>query len=590
MRTSFLNRALSLALACVFLMSAGWISFLLFFEGVGVYADSGMTVELVKITRNGSDVTRLSGSMNNLTLEFSVKNADTKTGWEIKFPANGGFSTTNHGAISKESTVNNKWNFTFTVAGCTYNGTANTAYFTMRTSGETFQVNLAPWRSIGGADFSLQSYIFWDAGDRQLQRLKKNTMIERLVFTIKDNGLTKEDYDNANKSEFSASINYATFTKTNKEEPYFSPTATALPDGSISYTLTFYDLRYTGKTDQLELKIGYPPSFGLTRRQFSEPLIEGEIYVPPTSSGDESSSSAVEIAPPTPNLIIASYNYGGGSPTAASNVMLDVSFTNTSRQLPVENIVMKVTMPEAFTLTNSSNTFYIEKMESGATEQRSIGFTIKPNAEAISHSIKLAFSFETIIKDERKQLTSEQEISIPVSQLNRMSLNPVEVPMEIYMEEGSAYNMEASFVNKGKATVYNVSLTIESDNLAQPGQLQFIGNLESGKEGTADFSLVAAAPGPLAGEVVLTYEDANMNITELRTPFSTQAVQPMQPPMPDVVPDTSDVDAASKAWYSGIPVWQWAVAGVVLIIVLAFAVKTVRTLKEKKLEAEDEDF
>ena len=198
----------------------------------------------------------------------------------------------------------------------------------------------------------------------------------------------------------------------------------------------------------------------------------------------------------------------------------------------MDNVVLKIAMPEAFTLTNSSNSFYFERIGREREKTVSIDFTVKPTAEATSQAIKLSFAFEAVIGNQRTQLTSEEEITIPVVQINRMMVSSVETPPEIYIGDNSG-SIEASFVNKGKTAVYNVTASIEGKNIAQTGQTQFIGNVESGIEKSIDFSLEALEPGPITGEIILSYEDANMRISEIRTAFSTQAIAMDTGPSPN---------------------------------------------------------
>ena len=306
---------------------------------------------------------------------------------------------------------------------------------------------------------------------------------------------------------------------------------------------------------------------------------------------DDESSSRPEIAPPTPTIIVSEYDYGGGNVTAASNFNLKMRFTNTSKKLPVDNIVVKLTMPEALTLTSSSNTFYIEKMSRESSVERTIGVSVKPNAEPVSQAIKLSFTYEAVIDEERKQLTAEQEISIPVSQLNRFSVDPVEVPSEIHV--GDDTNVEVNFVNKGKTPVYNVTAEI-SGNISQPGQRQFIGNVEEGKEDSASFTLGATESGEISGEILITYEDANMNVSEIRQPFTTTAVSYDEPADDSMMTGGMPIDdqPAVTPWYQTVPVWAWMVGGVVLVIFLAFIIKLLRARQKEEvlLEEDDEDF
>ncbi|MCI8755808.1 MAG: hypothetical protein HFG18_04345 [Oscillospiraceae bacterium] len=460
-----------------------------------------------------------------------------------------------------------------------------------------FTLNFSAWVPIGENPniYNLQSYRFYDDDGDLITKLTKGKKIDKLVVTLKDGGFTKEVYDNMGKSQFTASLNYDTFTPLDRnQEPHFSNTAVELPDGCVSYEVFFYDLRYTGDTKELVVKIGYPQSFGLERREFTESLPEGELYQEKNdnTSSSESSSSEAEIAPPTPRLIIRSYDYGGQALTAASSAKLNLTFQNVSRQVPVDNVVLKIAMPEAFTLTNSSNSFYFERIGREREKTVSIDFTVKPTAEATSQAIKLSFAFEAVIGNQRTQLTSEEEITIPVVQINRMMVSSVETPPEIYIGDNSG-SIEASFVNKGKTAVYNVTASIEGKNIAQTGQTQFIGNVESGIEKSIDFSLEALEPGPITGEIILSYEDANMRISEIRTAFSTQAIAMDTGPSPDemdAMAQPQEPPTEAPAWYAGIPTWYWAAGGFVGLIILAYLIKLTRVSRITLLEDDDEDF
>lgn len=462
---------------------------------------------------------------------------------------------------------------------------------------QEFILDFSAWVPVGTNPniYNLQSYRFYDDDGDLITKLTKGKKIDKLVVTLKDGGFTKEVYDNTGKSQFTASLNYDTFTPLDRnQEPHFSNTAVELPDGCVSYEVFFYDLRYTGDTKELVVKIGYPQSFGLERREFTESLPEGELYQEKNdnTSSSESSSSEAEIAPPTPRLIIRSYDYGGQALTAASSAKLNLTFQNVSRQVPVDNVVLKIAMPEAFTLTNSSNSFYFERIGREREKTVSIDFTVKPTAEATSQAIKLSFAFEAVIGNQRTQLTSEEEITIPVVQINRMMVSSVETPPEIYIGDNSG-SIEASFVNKGKTAVYNVTASIEGKNIAQTGQTQFIGNVESGIEKSIDFSLEALEPGPITGEIILSYEDANMRISEIRTAFSTQAIAMDTGPSPDemdAMAQPQEPPTEAPAWYAGIPTWYWAAGGFVGLVILAYLIKLTRVSRITLLEDDDEDF
>ncbi len=414
---------------------------------------------------------------------------------------------------------------------------------------------------------------------------------QSFTFTIKDEGITSEELELLRET-VSISINSDFIRETNPKITNIRP----LYETGVIYQVECVNPYYVGNTNMMLLEINYGDPYSI--RTFYESIPGCELYndddEDDDDDDDDSSSSRSQIAPPTPNIIVSEYTYGGGTVTAASQFDLKIRFTNTSSRLAIDNIVMKVGVPEAFTLTSSSNTFYIKKMNKDSSVERTIGLSVKPNAEPISHPIKLSFSFEAIIQRERKQFTSEEEISIPVSQLDRFSVNPIEVPSELYVGEDTG--IEVTFVNKGKTPVYNVTAEI-AGNIAKPGQLQFIGDVENGKEESADFVINPLEDGELTGEVIISYEDSNMNVMVLRSPFSTTAIGIPMPPS-DIPADTmlpEDFPPEELPWYQKIynrlPPWGWAVIGVVGVLLFAYLAKLARTRHERKLlEGDDEDF
>ncbi len=442
-------------------------------------------------------------------------------------------------------------------------------------------------------NYEIKSAIFTNSENNIISRITRGNYAN-LIVTIHDYGISASKF-NSVKNKTSVSINTDVFRTSNAS----ISNGTGLKGGGVSYDITFSDVYFSGKDNNLQLIIDYDDP-DITKRRLVHTLSQCQIYEPepddnnnyPDDDDDhDSSSSKPDIPPPTPNIIVSTYDYGGGNVTAAGNFTLTMTLMNTSKRVNVDNVVMKLSVPEAFTLTSSSNTFYIERIAKRSSVERTVNLSVKPNADAISHPIKVSFTYESVINDERKQFSAEQDISIPVSQLDRFSLNPVEMPSEIYVGEDSS--IEATFVNKGKSTVYNVTAEI-TGNLSQPGQRQFIGNVESGKEESADFLIGALEAGTISGEVVISYEDANMNVNELRSPFTTTAVS-FEMPAPDPGLDVMNPDDIGEAppepWYQKIPVWGWTTGGVTAIILLSFAAKAMRRHRELKLlEDSDEDF
>lgn len=563
----FPARALSLILAVLLLLSAAGISFAAVLSGTRVYAEEGSSSAQTSAEPESApppktsapDIIFVSSSTSGGRLTAQADKADHST------PDNERSSSASNGSSSAADS----------------------------SSSETSSDN-----SPDDAIAEIQSLTFFNNDGAPVSEVRPNTHVTMKV-EISDEGVSRDEFL-AIRDQLRVNINRDTFQPDESNGLGYSiEQINTWKTTGVKYTITFPNLFYTGETNKLLLVVNYG-MVGSNEivRSFRRDSI-GDLIVRDKTSrddrydddDDDESSSRPEIAPPTPTIIVSEYDYGGGNVTAASNFNLKMRFTNTSKKLPVDNIVVKLTMPEALTLTSSSNTFYIEKMSRESSVERTIGVSVKPNAEPVSQAIKLSFTYEAVIDEERKQLTAEQEISIPVSQLNRFSVDPVEVPSEIHV--GDDTNVEVNFVNKGKTPVYNVTAEI-SGNISQPGQRQFIGNVEEGKEDSASFTLGATESGEISGEILITYEDANMNVSEIRQPFTTTAVSYDEPADDSMMTGGMPIDdqPAVTPWYQTVPVWAWMVGGVVLVIFLAFIIKLLRARQKEEvlLEEDDEDF
>ena len=447
--------------------------------------------------------------------------------------------------------------------------------------------------------FEIKHVMYNNFDGTDADRVDKDDVVTLLV-TVHDKNFTKQEYDSltaAQKAEFSAVLTNNIFSYTRSYN--FKNFKSINEDEGVQYCVVFEDVRYRGIDNAFGIRVTYPNVLGIGENESSLYTdVEGVLREDEGSSSsryddddDDSGSggsSSTKVPPPTPTIIISEYDYGGGNVSAAGSFTLRMRFTNTSDRLPIDNIVAKITVPEAFTLTSSSNTFYIDRLSRESSVNREIQLSVKPDAEPVSQVVKVDFTFETVINRERRSLNASQEIGIPVSQLDRFSMNPVEVPAEIYV--GDSNSFEVTFINRGKTPVYNVTAEV-TGNLAQPGQRQFIGNVASGTEDSVDFLLSANEGGPITGEVIITYDDANMNVKELREPFSTNAIAMEVPEFdPNMVPDDIPMEEPPK-WYEQVPVWGWVAGGVAVLVVLSFISKLIRAHKEKKLlEDDDEDF
>ena len=349
----------------------------------------------------------------------------------------------------------------------------------------------------------------------------------------------------------------------------------------LQLVIQMKDLVYTGSGDTVEFVVGY--------------TINGEEYthnmsmkipgcIPYVDKDDpEEDDEDTNLDPLIPHIIVSQYDYGTTQVSAGQVIDLNLSFENTSTQYDLDNIVMKITTPDGFSITSSSNTYHFDHLDVGESISKTISMQANPNAEAQSYAINIEFSFQYIANDTRKSGESSESISIPVTQPDRFSVDEIQVPTSLYV--GDEYNLSINFVNKGKTQVYNVTAELRG-NMQNSGERSFIGNVASGAEESADFYVTPTEAGKMEGEVVISYEDASMNVREVTRPFTimVEEMPYVDPGIDFPVVDPQPIEEPSL----------FTVQNVVLFVVAAGVAgatgyMTVLKIKAKRSEFDDED-
>ena len=290
-----------------------------------------------------------------------------------------------------------------------------------------------------------------------------------------------------------------------------------------------------------------------------------------------------------PYVIISSYSYGKGDLVAGETRNITMTFRNTSKTMAVENMMVTMTLPDAMMLTSSSNSFYIESLAAEGTITKTVNVTVKPTAAAQSHSMTVDFTYDYLDNGVRRNAKTTESISMPVLQVDRFTVTGIDLPQEIFMGEES--NLSVNFVNKSRTDIYNLSAKLNCEGLSNNGEEQYLGNLASGTTSSADFYITGNEKGELVGEVIITYEDTNMNQRTVSVPFTTKVtsyedVWGPQGPVGPQNPDDPGMDPGMEQ-PAGFP-WFWVIGGVVVVAAGVFVYLKLRKNKKESVD-EDED-
>ena len=307
----------------------------------------------------------------------------------------------------------------------------------------------------------------------------------------------------------------------------------------------------------------------------------------PTKPDDEKPDTETTAA--QPYVIISSYSYGKGDLVAGETRNITMTFRNTSKTMAVENMMVTMTLPDAMMLTSSSNSFYIESLAAEGTITKTVNVTVKPTAAAQSHSMTVDFTYDYLDNGVRRNAKTTESISMPVLQVDRFTVTGIDLSQEIFM--GEENNLSVNFVNKSRTEIYNLSAKLNCEGLSNNGEEQYLGNLASGTASSADFYITGNEKGELVGEVIITYEDTNMNQRTVSVPFTTKVTSyedawGPQGPVGPQNPDDPGMDPGMEE-PAGFP-WFWVIGGVVVVAAGVFVYLKLRKNKKESVE-EDED-
>ena len=343
---------------------------------------------------------------------------------------------------------------------------------------------------------------------------------------------------------------------------------------AICYTIAFRGVTYLGGNPQFSFGVSYTGKNG-TNNNDNMPL----PY--PHTDLDINITQATDDVP-APTIILNSANYGKvaivGEPFALSTVA-----TNTSSNLELDNVSLKIVLPNGITLANGNSQVLIGTVGKGGT----IDHTFNLIAEGVANDVnslpvELIYTFEAFVGGKRAQFTSSQDISINVQQPTRFDIQNMFNDVEMFM--GNESYMSASLVNKGKTTVYNVTAELVSDTLTAY-DVEFLGNIMPGSTAEAEFDFTASQVGAANGKLLVTYEDASGTQYTLERDFTIEVLEEMvwDEPMynePVVMP------AEEKTNFIPYIIGGIAVAGAVAFAVIR---KKKKAKRLAELEGEDED-
>ena len=282
------------------------------------------------------------------------------------------------------------------------------------------------------------------------------------------------------------------------------------------------------------------------------------------------------IASPTPIVILSKYNYGGSSVAAGSSTNLSFSFTNTSKTIKIENVMVTVTGGQDLMLNGSTNTFYFESVAASGSKTVTVPMKAAQLISASAQDVKIDVTYEYVDQNARKSGNATLSLSVPLYQPDRFELSEPKTSYTGYVGEETSLTID--YVNKGKSAINNVEATISGD-IDTPTAYQRVGTIDGGKNGTIAFAVTPQLEGENQVKIVITYEDSNGNTKErvFEATVEAMAYEPTDPGMDD--PGMIDPEPANT-----FP-WKYVIiAGVAALIVLLIVLRARKKKAKQKAE------
>lgn len=278
------------------------------------------------------------------------------------------------------------------------------------------------------------------------------------------------------------------------------------------------------------------------------------------------------IASPTPIVILSKYNYGGSSVAAGSSTNLSFSFTNTSKTIKIENVMVTVTGGQDLMLNGSTNTFYFESVAASGSKTVTVPMKAAQLISASAQDVKIDVTYEYVDQNARKSGNATLSLSVPLYQPDRFELSEPKTSYTGYVGEETSLTID--YVNKGKSAINNVEATISGD-IDTPTAYQRVGTIDGGKNGTIAFAVTPQLEGENQVKIVITYEDSNGNTKErvFEATVEAMAYEPVDPVDPD-----GPVDPEPTSTFP----WKYVIIAVVAALIVLLIVLRIRKKKAKQ--------
>lgn len=287
-----------------------------------------------------------------------------------------------------------------------------------------------------------------------------------------------------------------------------------------------------------------------------------------------------------PKVIIQRYNVEPSKVLAGNYVTLNLYVENTNSS-PVNNVSIRldvstetsstsgtVSGSTVFSPVDSSNTFFIERIEGKTAAMKTVNMYVDPNATAKTYIVPVQIKYEST---DGTKLENTDNVNIPVTQASKVEVISSNIPTAGNV--GEPMNLSMEFVNVGKVNLSNFKVRMEGEIPGKEENVYYLGTFNAGESNEYTATIIPETEGTMAGTIQMSYIDADNQAVSMEIPFSAEIGEaisyddnlPMEP-----IPEPGLLDKLKQHW-------------VVILLGVVIVIQTIVLIRiKRKAKAEEE--
>ncbi len=295
-----------------------------------------------------------------------------------------------------------------------------------------------------------------------------------------------------------------------------------------------------------------------------------------------------------PKLIVTDFGTDKEELKAGSTFELHFDLKNTHASKSARNITVTVKQKDdVFSVSEGSNSFYIDKIAPGETRTNTLPMKVKNDTATNSYEIEITLAYEY---DDMPVIEGKEEGTIETATIKLQAVEnarPVVQNVSVGNWDTPTVNVETAmvfdFYNMGKSPLNNVYFTLEGDFTLSTGTMFYLGTISAGSYEQPELTVLPNKEGTCSGKIIIHYEDSNGDEVTQEQEFNDVYVNAAYDPgMDDNMGDWNiPVDVSPTETVKPIlPLWLFLViqAGILVVVIPVVRMIGIKLHKKKLLK------